>query len=895
MTANLRNGFTCDATHGLAERVRRGCRPRSDGRTPAHVLAVCVAVVAQAVTPAGVAAQGDSLSGQRAATVVAGGQYGSPPGGQTWLLGRDYRDLWTATIEVEVLDLQAFAGGVTPVMQVGGMQTLGLALKGRDGRDYSFRSVDKVYTPETMPPAFRGTFVADVIQDQIAANFPGVQVVTAPIETAAGVLGLPDPRLVVMPDDSALGEFREKFAGVLGVIMEFPQPVSATNPGFRGATEILSADEFWRERQAGTRSLPDTRSFLRARLLDLLFNDWDRHHGQWRWARFPDRPLLQPIPEDRDQVFTDFQGLLLDLARFQGAQFVTYRGEFEPLRRATKNGWDVDRFLLTDIEKREWMEIARDVQSRLTDEVLEDGLRRMPPEYYELRGEEIYAKLKQRRDKITEMAERYYAYLADKVDIQGTNEGEVVTVESFPNGDVEVRVATRQADGSSGIPYYRRRFDKDETEEVRIYLHGGDDLVGTLGDRAPGMTVRVVSGPGSNTVNDSRGFGVKFYGSEGDAQVVGDNGTQLKTRSFVMPPTDPPNDTPWVPAQDWGGMTKPLIVAGYQSDPGVIVGAGFDNVRHGFRKYPWGNRHIVKGGFAFGVTRPFIDYKGRFRQENSRLGYVLETRFSGIDQLRYYGLGNETSGDLDASAYRVSQYQLTLFPGLAFSGRERGGVAVGPIVKYTNSGGTDSNTVLLQEQPLGVDEFGQVGVQLRGRYDSRGLQSVLEPGILIEGGAVYFFDAWDSQGSFGYVDAHVGSWVRLAPPLLLSLHLKGRKVWGEFPYFEASYIGGKQYPLGTKWNRWAGDASLGGLAALRWTVGSFRGTVPGDFGFFGMADAARVFVDGEDSSKWHPSYGGGVFVTSFDRSSAFHIGAGSNPDSGFFFLFIANFAGLAFQ
>jgi hypothetical protein len=862
-----------------------------------RVLPIAVTLVAapHLVDPTNAAGQTDSLARSHTATVVAGAHYGSPPGGQKWLLGEDYRDLWTAAIEVRILDLQAFAGGLTPVMQVGGMQTLGLALKGRDGRDYSFRSVDKVYTEETIPPAFRGTFVEDVIQDQIAANFPAVQVVTAPIESAAGVMGLPDPQLVVMPDDPALGEFREKFAGVLGVIMEFPQPVSRTNPGFHGATEILSPDEFWNDRQAGTRSLPDTRAFLRARLLDLLFNDWDRHHGQWRWARFPDQSRLQPIPEDRDQVFTSFEGLLLGLARFQGAQFVKYDEDFEPLRRATKNGWDVDRFLLTDIEKGEWMEIAGALQSRLTDKVLDEGLRRMPREYYELRGEEILAKLRQRRDKITDIAERYYLYLADKVDIHGTNQSETVAVEVFASGDVEVRVATIEADGSLGVPYYRRRFDKNETDELRIYLHGGSDVVVTQGDKDPGITVRVIGGPGSNTVDDSQGFGVKFYSSEGENHVIGDNGTKLDTESFNMPPTIPPNDTPWVPAQDWGGVTKPLVVAGYQSDPGVIVGAGFDNLNHGFRKYPWADRHELKGGFAFGVNRPFIDYKGTFRQENSPLGYVLETRFSGIDQLRYYGLGNETPGDLDDSAYEIPNYQFTLFPGVALYGEDNGSMAIGPIVKYTNSSRTDSNTVLAQEQPLGVDRFGQLGVQLRGRYDSRGLQNVLKPGILVEGRGGYFFDAWDAQGSFGYVDAHVGSWIRLADPILLSLQLKGRKVWGEYPYFEAAYIGGQQYPLGTKWNRWAGDASLGGLAALRWTLGSFRGIVPGGFGLFGMGDAARVFLDGEDSSKWHSSYGGGVFLTSFDRSGAFHLGAGSSPDSGFFFMFIANFAGIGFQ
>lgn len=855
-------------------------------------IAATVVVSTHLAAPELVVAQSDTTATR--VTVVAGEQYASPPGGGRWLLGDGYRDLWTAPIEVEVLDLQTFAGGLTPVMRVGGMQTLGLALRGRDGRDYSFRSVDKVYSDETIPPSFRGTFLEDVIQDQIAANFPGVQVVTAPMEEAAGVLGLPDPQLVVMPDDPALGEFRESFAGVLGVITEFPQPVSAINPGFRGATEILSPDEFWEARQAGTSSLPDTEALLRARLLDLFFNDWDRHHNQWRWARFPENDLLQPIPEDRDQVFTDFRGLLLSLARFQGAQFVKFDGDYEPLRRATKNGWDVDRFLLTDIDKSSWMEIAADVQERLTDDVLNQGLRRMPPKYYDLVGSEIEAKLRIRRDGLTDLAERYYAYLSANVDIQGSNGNEAVTVEGLEDGDLEVTIATLEVDGTPGPSFYHRRFDKSETDEVRVYLHGGDDRVVTRGPD-PGVTVRVIGGGGSNTVDDSEGFGVKFYAAEGRNEVIGDNGTDLNDDAFEGPPTSPPNDTPWVPAQDWGGMTKPLVVLGYQADPGFVVGAGLDRVNHGFRKYPWSSRHNLKGGFAFGVSRPFIDYKGAFRREDSKQGYMIEARFSGLDQLRYYGLGNETTSDREDAAYQISQYELRLFAGVALLGSGNEALAVGPILKYTDSGGTKPNTILNEEQPLGSDKFGQVGLQMRGRYDSRSLKSVLKPGILVEGGGEYFFKAWDADGAFGSIDGHVAGWISLADPLLLSLHVKGKKVWGDFPYFEAAYIGGHQYPMGTKWNRWGGDASLGGLASLRWTLGSIRGVVPGDIGLFGMGDAARVFLSGEDSSEWHPSYGGGVFVTSFDRSGALHLGAGSSPEDGFFVLFLANFAGLSFE
>jgi hypothetical protein len=286
--------------------------------------------------PVGLKGQSDSTAKPRTTTVIAGEQYRDPPGGLESLLGEDYRDLWSTPIEVEVLNLQTFAGGLKPVMRIGGNQTLGLALKGRDGRDYSFRSVDKDYSDNVIPPAFQGTVVEDIIQDQIAANFPGVQVVMAPIEKAVGVLAPLDPRPVVMPHDPALGEYRKTFAGILGVIMEFPQPVSETNPGFHGATEILSPREFWTDRQAGVQNLPDTRALLRARILDILFNDWDRHRLQWRWARIPGKSLLQPIPEDRDQVFADFEGMALEFARMEGGQMVTFKEEFEPFYRATQ-------------------------------------------------------------------------------------------------------------------------------------------------------------------------------------------------------------------------------------------------------------------------------------------------------------------------------------------------------------------------------------------------------------------------------------------------------------------------------------------------------------------------------------------------------------------------------
>ena len=65
---------------------------------------------------------------------------------QRFFMGGLNRDLWSLPIEVEVLDLDDFAGGLTPLRRGGGLQTTSLRLRGADGQLWTFRSVDKDVT-----------------------------------------------------------------------------------------------------------------------------------------------------------------------------------------------------------------------------------------------------------------------------------------------------------------------------------------------------------------------------------------------------------------------------------------------------------------------------------------------------------------------------------------------------------------------------------------------------------------------------------------------------------------------------------------------------------------------------------------------------------------------------
>jgi hypothetical protein len=166
-------------------------------------------------------ATASTLAGQDAAargldTVVTPGARYRAGGLHTLLFGRHYRDLWATPLRVEVLDLERFAGGLHPTRRGGGKQTRSLRFKGGDGREYQFRSLDKDPSP-LLPPELRKTLAQRIFQDQISAGHPAAPLVVSPILDAAGVLHS-EPRLVLLPDDPALGEFRAEFGRMLGTI-----------------------------------------------------------------------------------------------------------------------------------------------------------------------------------------------------------------------------------------------------------------------------------------------------------------------------------------------------------------------------------------------------------------------------------------------------------------------------------------------------------------------------------------------------------------------------------------------------------------------------------------------------------------------------------------------------
>ena len=154
------------------------------------------------------------------------------------MLGGNYRDLWATPITVPFLDLATFAGGVLPTKTGGGAQTRTLHLVTPNDEEFVFRPVYKALLMDL--EGFSGTIVEKAMIDGLSASHPAGPADPPAFLEAAGIPHA-SPILFVMPDDERLGEFRKDFAGMLGMIEEYPN-VPDEAPGFAGALKIIDSE-----------------------------------------------------------------------------------------------------------------------------------------------------------------------------------------------------------------------------------------------------------------------------------------------------------------------------------------------------------------------------------------------------------------------------------------------------------------------------------------------------------------------------------------------------------------------------------------------------------------------------------------------------------------------------
>ena len=848
-----------------------------------------------------------SLHAQSAATATAtaGPEY-DDGGLKRSLFGEGWRSLWATPVRVPVFDFGRYAGGLTPKERGGGAQTITLRFVENNGwREYMFRSVNKDPVTQAMPPAIQGTTLGSIVQDQTSMLFPAGALMVPPFLEAIGVMHV-TPELYVMPDDPRLGEFRKTFAGMLGTVELSPQEAPENKPGFGGSTHIEGGEDFLAEVERSRANRLDEREFFAVRMVDFLLNDNDRTADNIRFARYGQEGAYtwRPIPRDRDRVFFDARGIIVNtIVRPIYPKLIPFNSRYY-LDGLIFESHKLDRRLLQRIDRQAADEIARRVQASITDEVIERGISRLPTEWRIKEGARMRSTLRARRDGLTGFAAQFYEWLASEVDVHGTDEDERAIITRHDDGRVTVTLAGR-TDAPSAAPFSTRTFLPAETNEVRVYLHGGRDSASVNGDTNAAIKVRVIGGGGDDVMVDAAGGGAtRFYDSRTGNEFVTSSGTRVSIQEWREPTQGAgvKFDSPWRP--DWGSRRWFGPTVDFKHGAGLVVGFGPRYQVQGFRRLPYKWKADANLLLGLANREPGVNFSVDYRAENSPLQMGVSGRATKFEEFRFHGYGN----DVDAVDARLSQHPQDLVviePALtwhigwrtrenldnSFSRVDHshpglrpivGRAELGPVL-YWNQLRPETGSPVTDEGIDADEGYARAGLRMGIELDKTSEGPVSDGGWRFSGELAGYPAFLDVDESFSTADASLATYFPLPGPggTHLALRGSGAIASGAFPVLHAPAVGGRTTVRGYGFQRYRGESAATGSAEIRIPVGTVPLMVKWKTGVFGLADVGRVWFEGRSPGGWHSGYGGGIWLSSLGQT--FSIAYAHGEEGRFYF------------
>lgn len=793
----------------------------------------------------------------------ASGQYGDAGSLKRFFNGNNYRKEWSTPVNLKVFNINKEKGGFTIEGVGGGRQTRSLKLKDKDGREWALRTIDKDPSA-AIPRNFRESFAENIVQDLISAAHPYAPLAIPTLADTTNVL-VAEPEFFYVPDDPSLGYYRPLFANKI-CMLEWKDPEEEA--------DSKSSYKLFNSMRDNNNHTVDQQAVLRARLLDMLIADWDRHFDQWRWVTRDTGhgKLYIPIPRDRDQAFFYSDGLIVKYMANQRIPFLKgLRYRIPDINRLNMVSKDFDRLYLNNLDETAWQKVAFGFTQRLTDYKIEAALRRMPAEIFEISGPKIIEKLKSRRNLLVHESLKYYRFLSREVDILGSNEDEKFAI-SKQNDSLKLTVFSYDKYADTNFVMYERVFDPQITREIRLYGFNGEDRFEVDTGIESRIRVRMIGGRGNDSFFIKSRLRSFIYDNVIDTNHV-ESGRG--TRTFLK---DDPNINEFnIRHFNYPVTRYPRLVAGFNEDDGFLIGTGIWITRYGFRKDPFASEHRLTALFAPGRKAWQLNYHGEIISAFANTDIVLTARIKNPAINNFFGFGNSTQTDpaKPDRFYRVRYnfveaemlFRRKYFGKLSFM--------AGPtFYHYWNHYDKNRDYILSRPAEAGLDSLSVFTTKsyagARAVIELDNLNSQLFPtrGIRWVNQFTWLQPLGNTGRKLQRLESDMVIYASLKIPARVIGVIKagGGHIFNErVDYFQALSVGQNNNLRGFRKNRFSGTSLAYGSLELRIKLFDSRSYIfPGQVGLILFDDVARVWYRNDTGKRWHNVIGGGFYYNPFN-------------------------------
>lgn len=793
--------------------------------------------------------------------VQAGAEY-EAGGLKRFFMGDHYRDSWTAEVEVPYLNLDTTKGGLSILKKGGGRQTLSLKFMGEDGLRYTFRSVNKDPI-KALDYELRNTFVANVVKDQTSTQHPYGALAADILLNELDIIHA-HPKLYIMPDDPKLGNYRPLFANMLGMLEENPTAPEKNEKGFAGADDIVKSNKLFRKLFNDNKNRVDSKNFAVARAFDILVGDWGKHEDNWQWLGFDkgEQRIYRPMPRDRDHVFSRWDGVLPWLADREWAKESgeDFDYEISGLRSLMFQARHLDRFIASDLSKEDWLNAAKFVQEKISEEIIDKAIHNMPEEVYEISGKEIASKLKARIKDLDKYIIEYYEMLAPEVDIVGSNKQEFFDIKIAGDRTINVNMFNVENGNKGQLLLYSRTFYEDETDEIRLFGLGDNDIFNISGMNKSSINIRIFSGSGKDSIINKSAAHIEVYDEGNKTKILAENDNVDFIKSFD-------EDLYSYNRTKFAYNTYfPLPYISYGADDGFIFNFRIDFVTHSFDKKDYSAKHKFK--IAGTTAASFgVEYNGRFHHTFGNWDLILGGHYNyPLTYTYFYGFGNNSLKDENKylnNFYRTRYNSKGLSLGVIYDFWKVSSLSFQLNYENNERQLDIENTIFGTKNFIGLDKINLIETIISLDIDFRDNPILPASGTRLltkySNGLVTNLN----NANYGKLTIIAEGYfsTKLLLPVTLGLKAGGGESYGEIPFYHQFTLGQNNYLKGFRNNRFTGSGMLFYQTELNINLLDINDAfVPLSFGVTGFFNSGQIIENNSISSNWHNGYGFGIYV-----------------------------------
>ncbi|APG60667.1 metallophosphatase [Christiangramia salexigens] len=794
-----------------------------------------------------------------------------------FLWGEHYRPLYSTKFDFPVLFLDTLPGNMRPIAEGGGHQSRSLRFIDDDEHEYTLRALKKSAIRFIQSTVVTNHYVEDYLKNTVAERYVQDFYTTAHPYAPMAVNGLMDaleikhatPKIYYVPKQEALGIYNKDYGNELYMLEEHVGDENKDLKAFGSPKDIISTKDLMLEMAESKEAYVDEDLYLRARLLDMLIGDWDRHSDQWRWAEYKegDKKRYEPIPRDRDQAFPRFDGPVISLLKLGYPQLMSMENYDAMINRPkwfNVAAFPLDKTFIKTSKWEDWKQQVEYIQNQITPEVIEESFKSLPAGTEKHASvEKIKEILNARKANLEKIARDYYELLKKYDVITGTEDDDKFNITRQKNGVTNIEIINED-----GRVVFNTSYNSGETDQLWIYGLDGDDEFVIDGDGDDLIKLKILGGEENDIYDFRNKRKAKLYDYKSKKNTIKTPGA----RKWLVDSYDINNYDP-----NKKMLTKLTMLPSlsFNSDTGLKVGAKTTYTTYGLVTNPFTTQQSLSANYYFDTQGFDLGYYGEFAQVFYNWNLGIDAYYSSPNfTMNYFGEGNDVQYDPDDVSRdfnRVKIQQWRFAPSLIWKNVPKSSFYFKPMIESYEVSDDDARYIGQAFDPSNDVYTDQLyaGAEVNYNYFNKDNVAFPSRGMELDLTAGYKTNIDNANNEFGYIRPMLSIDYPLHESGVAAIATKigGEAIIGDnYEFYHGAFLGGgDQNSLrGYRNQRFNGKYAFYQNTDLRVGITQFRTNfIPIRMGVSGGFDYGRVWLDDDNSGDWHTNYGGSVFINAF--------------------------------